>query len=615
MASISVTPLSLVAVMLIALAFAWRLFRQATLLEQRLHHADKIVTETLKSSEFQNLACDKASDGIIIQDEDGLILWCNPAYLRLHQRPAQDILGRNPREFALPDHEASSAPSVEDLPFDILSDELNVFQNQRPNGELFWVQINVSFHRASNERKTAVAVCRDITATIEQNKTLHDMNRQLQHKTTHDGLTAVHNRAAFLQFFEAALTRDAQAPVGLLHLDIINFKSINDRHGRSAGDAVLLHMAKILETTIQPPDFVGRIGGNEFIVACPKGSDLNALNDLAHALNAALADPFEWSNRVLQFDVSIGAAVSNTDTTAEDLLIRADFALSEAKRDRKIVVYDDKLLERHKTKIVRASELADAIDTGALDYFFQPQMDLKTGKIVGFETLVRWIHPEDGVIPPDSFLPLTQDLGLMAELDFLSMTAALTEKRRLQEAGFDGIELAFNASPEMLAHPDFINRLVWGVEAAGIQRSQIAIEVLETADFGHAADQQSNAAIIRDLRDAGFNIHLDDFGVGFAGLSHLATLDMTGVKIDRGMVTNILTDDVSYKIVRKIIELSNDLGLIVVAEGIEDQATSDALLDMGCDIIQGYWLGRPMPRHDLYDWLSARTQTPPARSA
>jgi EAL domain-containing protein (putative c-di-GMP-specific phosphodiesterase class I) len=179
------------------------------------------------------------------------------------------------------------------------------------------------------------------------------------------------------------------------------------------------------------------------------------------------------------------------------------------------------------------------------------------------------------------------------------MTCALREKQKLAEAGYENVGVAFNASPELLVHSDFFDRLVWEADNANIDHAQITIEVLETADFGNLAEGSPQASSIRQLYDAGFQIHLDDFGVGFAGLSHLATLNVTGVKLDRSLVGELSVNPTSQKIVRKIIELSNDLSLSVIAEGVEDAGTVLVLQSMGCNVVQGYWLARPMPASAL----------------
>ncbi len=192
----------------------------------------------------------------------------------------------------------------------------------------------------------------------------------------------------------------------------------------------------------------------------------------------------------------------------------------------------------------------------------------------------------------------------MGALDLWSMTAALQQKRLLDRSGLGHIGIAFNASPSLLSHPEFINRLVWSVEAGEIERAQVTIEVLENTAFGDTSQASSHAAVIRDLFHAGFKVQLDDFGIGFAGLAHLARLDVTGIKIDRTLVKDIMTDEANHKIVRKIVELANDLGLDVIGEGVEDAQTADALYKMGCRTIQGYWIAKPRPTEGLTDWLT-----------
>jgi EAL domain-containing protein (putative c-di-GMP-specific phosphodiesterase class I) len=353
---------------------------------------------------------------------------------------------------------------------------------------------------------------------------------------------------------------------------------------------------------------VSRIGGDEFVITCPRTPDLGFLGDVAADLVEKLSQPIKWGGGLISCEASIGAAISSDETAAEDLLAQADFALYEAKRGGRnhAAVYDTPMQDRHETILRRSSEFADALSTEALDCYFQPKMALDTGEIVGVEALVRWDHPTDGLVSPDDLLPIAKGLGLMAELDLQSMSFAIREKQKLVDVGFENIGVAFNASPELLVHPDFYDRLIWEVDGAGIDRAQITIEVLETTDFGDRSETSSQASTIRKLQEAGFQVHLDDFGIGFAGLSHLATLNVTGVKLDRSLVSDLSTDVTSQKIVLKIIELSKELTLSVIAEGVGDSATADMLREMGCNVIQGYWLAKPMPASALHAWLEVR---------
>lgn len=613
--------LCLIALVLILGPLVWRLSRENSHLGRCLNQAQKDMAETLRRAEHYRLACEDAPDGILIQDMRGRIIWSNPAYGRIHGYGSKEILGRNPLEFVLPQAVTPSAKVIAAFrydPKDPAFSGLNLYKNQHRDGSVFWNQVSVSFRRSANGQENAIQVCRDVTEQVKQEKALRDVSQRLEHEATHDSLTCVPNRAAFLAFMDEVMRDPACITVGLLHIDLDNFKAINDTHGHSAGDAVLVRTATALRNKIRATDMVARVGGDEFVVICPDVTDLAALGARSKDLIDVLSDPFEWSNRILQIEASVGAAFSDCDSTSPDaLLLQSDFALYEAKRSgrNRSVVYDEALHARHTLQIRHAAELADAIGSGSLDYYFQPTMSFETQEIVGLETLVRWIHPTDGVIAPDNFLPMVKDLGLMGQLDMLSMAAALAQKRRLNRTGLSHISIAFNASPELLAHPDFVNRLVWGVEAGGIDRAQVTIEVLETTDFGQITETSSHASIINDLRKAGFQVHLDDFGIGFAGLSHLASLNVSGVKIDRSLIRVLLEDETSRKIVRKIIELSNDLGLAVIAEGVDDVQVANALHAMGCSVIQGYWLSRPLPREAVEDWLDARKIVPLSRPA
>ncbi len=621
MAGFVVIFLGLCAIALILTPLVWRLLRENGELQHCVQSARLDVIKTLQKSEFYQMACETASDGLVIQDMSGRIIWANPAYGRIHGHPTEDLIGRNPLEFVFPDGVGPTAEEITAFRYDSndpANTRLQLFENQHADGHMFWNQINVAFKRFADGRENAILVCRDVTEQVAQEKHLLDIRERLEHEATHDALTGVQNRAAFLSFVNDALNDPNHAPVGLLHIDLDNFKAVNDTHGHSAGDAVLVHTARALKSNIRSSDIVARVGGDEFVVVCRDMTTLLNLEILAKDLSVAIAAPFDWTGRSLHCAASIGAALSSDlTTTPESLLVQADFALYEAKRGgrNQVALYDEDLHDRHACQIQRAGDLTDAIDTGAIDYHFQPTLCLTTGRIMSMETLVRWDHPVDGIIPPDDFLPMVKDLGLMGPLDLLSMTAALQEKHALNQAGFSNIGIAFNASPELLSHPDFVSRLVWGVEAGGLRRDQITIEVLETTDFGEATETSSHAAAIRDLRHAGFQVHLDDFGAGFAGLAHLAELDVTGVKIDRGLITNLLVDETSRKIVRKIVELANDLGLTVIAEGVEDLKTANNLRAMGCNLIQGYWLSRPKPSGEIHRWLADRQRRVDPRSA
>jgi len=611
---VSVFVITIVALLAATLALSIGLMVVALKLRNaasRLAELKKSLRDTRRASANFRTATEHANDGLVIQNMDATIVWANPAYCRIMGRDLDDMIGRNPLEFALPSRERPPKSAIRSFrynPDDPEFRRLELVRNQRKDGTLFWNQISFAFHTNAAGDQICVVVCRDVSEQIEQEERLAEARDKLEHEATHDALTGLANRTALIRFADQALADAAKTgrQVGMLHVDLDRFKEINDTHGHAAGDEVLRHAARQLSGHVRRGDMVARVGGDEFVVVCP---DLVALEDLravATKLSRALQVSIDWNDRVLVGRGSIGGALSGPGATAtDDLLSFSDFALYEAKRGGRgrVEIYDDALARRHSNQTRRAADLTLAVNSNSLTHFFQPKMNLETGRISGFETLVRWQHPEDGMISPAEFLPLAEDLGLMGELDLCSMGGALEFKRFLARIGRTDMSVSFNASTELLTHPDFINRLVWGVESGGLRRDQVVIEVLETTVFGDPGEECSGAAVIRDLRRAGFQVMLDDFGIGHAGLSHLAQLDVTGVKIDQSLVRNMLTDAASSKIVGTIVELCNTLGLTVVAEGVETREVAMRLKRLGCDYIQGYWLSRPLPREDIAAWL------------
>lgn len=577
---------------------------------QARRQAHRDTDDRLRASEFFRIATDDARDGLAIHDLDFVILWANPAYLQMMGRTAREVIGRTPFDYAFPPDATPGRAEIRDMMHEAQDrgeDTLHLFRNRRGDGTLFWNQISMGFRITSSGETRVVIVCRDVTQSVEQEEELRRMHDRLAHEASHDGLTGLANRAELRRFMNGALQRAAERGerVAVIRIDLDRFKEINDTHGHSAGDEALVDVAAKLRAALRDDDKVARVGGDEFVAVCPAVPDLVALERLGHSLSAALSRPFRYNDLDLFPRASIGCALSTPgELHYQEILLQSDFALYEAKRTGRgrVVIYDEGLHQRHGRIQNRAADLRDAVGTVGLDHVFQPVVELDTGRIVGFETLVRWHHEREGVISPADFLPLAEDLGLLATIDLSSMEAAMTMKRELAAAGHGRAVLSFNASNDLLRHPSFINHLVFGAETVGMQRGQIAIEVLETTVFTDHGERDSPARVIRDLRDAGFNVYLDDFGMGYAGLAHLAELAITGIKLDRALVKRLLTSRASAKITGTIIDLCSDLGLRVIAEGVEDAATAQKLHQMGCSHIQGYWISPPMPTEEALDF-------------
>jgi diguanylate cyclase (GGDEF)-like protein/PAS domain S-box-containing protein len=601
-----------------AAAAAWRLRQALRKVRAQLDATRRDMARQAREADYFRMAAEHANDGIVIQDMDGTVVWPNPAYCRIMGLPRTDILGRNPLAFALPARNRPDPASIRAFryqPRDPDLHRLQLFRNVRGDGTEFWNQINVSFRRDAAGRENAILVCRDVTEQIEREERLRLATRELQVRATHDTMTGLANRTEMMRVASEALhsARRSGTRLGMLHVDLDKFKEINDTHGHAAGDSMLVHVSRLLRDSVREGDLVARVGGDEFVVVCPGLRSLDDLRGIAAALLHNARRPLLWNDRQIPAGVSVGAALSRPDTGNADMLLQqADFALYEAKRRGRgrVAVYDETLHDRQMRDQRRALELREAVEFGDLECHFQPKLDLVSGRIAGFETLMRWRHPTEGLMTPGSFLDLVGDLGLLGEADLGSMSMALDLKTRLEAAGHTGLNIAFNASTELLTHPDFVPRLVHGVEGRRIARADITIEVLETTMLGALTADSAQGRVIGDLATAGFNVVLDDFGTGHAGLAHLAWMPVTGVKIDRALVAGLLTDTTSAKITRAIIDLCHDLGLGVVAEGVETAEAAACLQAMGCRLIQGYWLSRPLGAPDVLPWLDARSGLP-----
>lgn len=567
----------------------------------------------LKDAYIIRRMVESTSDGLVVQEMDGTVVWVNEAYCKMMGRDASEVIGQNPLRFV---YGAENAPSEEEIAkfrYDEAGNTeegLVLRENMRADGSVFWNQISVNLRTAPDGARHAFLVCRDVTEQIENQHKLEKAQAKLEHAANHDSLTGLANRYALLAFTERHLTisRQINRPLGLLRVDLDHFKEINDTHGHAAGDAMLVNVARVLQDCVRHTDLTARIGGDEFVVVCPEIDCAQDLLRIAQELSEGLARPVKWQGRTLQGSASIGAVMSQlTKDSAEDMLIASDLALYEVKRKNRgtLAVYDEALRERHRVHIERANALRKAIDNRCLDFYAQPTLNLRTGQLSGFEMLLRW-HLSDGqVLAPDTILPLADEMGLTAQIDMCAIDAAIDLKERLNEMGHDHLRVGINASADALAHPEYISYLEAAVRRTNIDPNQIAIEVLETVILDHAAEPRDHAAIVSRLHALGFHTMLDDFGVGHAGLAHLADLSLSGVKIDRSLVSRILTEGTSEKIVSMLIELCRDLDLRIVAEGVETAEIADRLGAMGCNVIQGYWIARPMPLDQVEAFVTA----------
>jgi diguanylate cyclase (GGDEF)-like protein len=402
----------------------------------------------------------------------------------------------------------------------------------------------------------------------------------------------------------------------IFSLQLNRFKAINDRHGYDVGDKMLRMIAASLEEGAKPGDLVARLAGDEFAIALSRPKE--ALKDAelqADELLKAVTRPMEAEGRLIQVGAFIGIAASDPqDGQIPDLLRRADIALDRAKAMRSArPTWFDEGMER---ALIVHSEIEQGIryglDHGQFIPFFEPQIDLLTGEIVGFEVLARWEHPLSGMIEPDRFIPVAEEHGLIGRLSEQIILAALT-----QGAGWDpSIKLSVNISPTQLTDSWLAQRIVRLLAEAGFPAERLVVEITESSLF---ADLDLARSIVTSLKNQGIRLALDDFGTGFSSLSHLRSLPFDVIKIDRTFVATMTQDRESAAIVRAVTTLADAIGVPVTVEGIEDAATHAAVAGFGCAVGQGWYFGKPMSGEQATALLrsrrSTKTSSPISRTA
>ena len=430
-----------------------------------------------------------------------------------------------------------------------------------------------------------------------------------------DGMTGLLNRKGFADRGEELRCRAAneQQKMVIFSLQLHRFKAINDRHGYDVGDHVLRMIASALEQLAGTGDLVARLAGDEFAVALATPQDkLPEVEQLAERLLRAVTRPMEAEGRLVQVGAFLGIAASDPgEGQIPDFLRRADIALDRAKSSCSArPVWFDEGMER---ALIVHSEIEQGIRYG-LEHaqfipYYEPQVDLLTGEIIGFEVLARWDHPLSGLIEPDRFIPVAEEHGLIGRLSEQIILQALT-----QAANWDpSIKLSVNISPSQLADSWLAQRIVRLLAEAGFPAERLVVEITESSLF---ADLDLAKMIVTSLKNQGIRLALDDFGTGFSSLAHLRSLPFDVIKIDRSFVSKLVDDPESAAIVRAVATLAEALRVPVTVEGIEDAATHAAVAGFGCAVGQGWYFGKPMSGDQAAELLRSRQSVAlPAASA
>jgi diguanylate cyclase (GGDEF)-like protein len=436
---------------------------------------------------------------------------------------------------------------------------------------------------------------------LARGQLLDDLQRaaaEREYQALHDPLTGLPNRTLFTERVRQAAALGPDGRLAVLLIDLDRFKEINDTLGHASGDLVLREVGIRLRAGLPDNHLVARLGGDEFAVLVPVLPGWEAAVAVGQLVRATLGQPLPVEQLELEVTGSIGIALGPDHGEDPELLLqRADVAMYQAKDGHTdIEVYAPERDQYSPRRLALVGALRTAIEQRELTLVYQPQIELASGRMVGAEALVRWHHPELGQVPPDEFIPIAESTALIQPLGQFVLETALEQVGCWQEEVGRSLHVAVNLSVRNLLEPTLVDRVAELVGRSGVAPSALTLEITES---GVMTDPEAAIALLWGLRRIGVRLSVDDFGTGYSSLAYLKRLPVDEVKLDKSFVLNMTGDPDDAAIVRSTIELAHNLGLQLVAEGVEDQATLDLLTTLGCDLVQGYHLARPMPADEL----------------
>jgi diguanylate cyclase (GGDEF)-like protein/PAS domain S-box-containing protein len=559
-----------------------------------------------------SVAMETAANAIFVTDAQGTIEFVNPAFETLSGFSREEALGQTPRILKSGRQEDAY---YQDLWQTILGGEAwsGRVVNRRKDGELFTVTQTVTPILDDEGSATHfVAIHEDITAKVEAEERIYHLAR-------HDFLTDLPNRYSLMERLthEARLAARHERPLAVLMLDLDHFKGVNDSFGHTTGDELLVGAAQRLAANVREVDLLARLGGDEFAVVQTELAGPDSAAELAARLIASLAPPFDLQDQKVYTGVSIGIAVSPpANPDPEEMLKQADLALYRAKEDGRngYRFFIEEMNTEIQRRMALGQELHRALDNDELFLEYQPQVDLRSRQLVGVEALLRWRHPERGIVGPLEFVPIAESNGLIVPIGEWVLREACQQVQRWRQEGLQPIPVAVNLSAAQLRNREFVDSVTGALSESGLEASLLELELTETALMEATPRTEETIAALSEL---GVRISLDDFGKGYSSLEYLRRFPLDKLKIDRNFIRDIRTSSRDATILRSVVSLAAQLGLDVIAEGVGPADHPELLLDEGCGEAQGFYFSRPMSPERMAHLLAEGDEriAPPGEAA
>ncbi len=584
---------------LVLAASVYYFIRREILARERTIARQKITEQRLH---LQANAIESSVNGILIGDADKPdhpLVYVNAAFGKTTGYSADEAIGRNCRFLQGGDTEQ---PGLEQIRIALREGKETevVLRNYRKDGNLFWNQLKISPVRNEAGQVTHfVGIQNDITG-------LKAYEAELERNTNYDSLTGLPNRNLFADRVQRALIGAARSGklVGILWLNVERFQRVNESFGRAAGDRQLKALGERLAKGVWENDTVARIGGDKFAILLREIASPNDAARVVTRLQEALAEPFSILGQEIFLGANIGIALYPTDAeSADSVVANAEIAMLRARREGSAFrYYTSKMNSAAAERLELEAALRRALERDELRLYYQPRVDLRTGRIGGVEALIRWQHPTLGMVSPVNFIPVAEETGLIIPIGQWVFETACAQSRRWRESGHANLRMAVNLSPRQFRQSDLVASVSRALERTGVAAEALELEVTESVAMDNPA---RSAEILRSLVALGISLAIDDFGTGHSSLGYLNRFPLDFLKVDQSFVKGTPGDADSAVIVRTVIALAKNLRLETIAEGVETEAQLRFLQKEGCEEAQGYLFSRPQPAADLEAVLGA----------
>jgi diguanylate cyclase (GGDEF)-like protein/PAS domain S-box-containing protein len=552
---------------------------------------------------FQAKLLDAVGQSVIATDLEGKVLYWNRGAQELYGWSPGEALERNLRVLTVPEELLDQAEAIRSELWAGRTWSGEMLLRRKDGSHVSVLGTATPFFDDRGNLAGMIGVSTDIS----ERKALE---AELERRASHDPLTGLPNRHTLVDRLGQALLRTKRGKegrkVGVLFMDLDGFKTINDSLGHEAGDRLLVTVAERLRKRLRPEDVLARFGGDEFAVLLEEVADASETIRVAQRIAESLREPFTVNDHQVNLSTSVGIALGSAHTKddPEGMLRNADAAMYKAKEQGLgcYAVFDPAMQTRAQERLELEAELRRALEQGEFVLYYQPEVSLYNGSMVGLEALLRWQHPERGLLKPSAFVPLAEETDVIAPIGRWVLEEACRQAKRWEEEHplASPMTMEVNLSSKQLRRRELARTVEEALTRAGVEAHTLALDITETVLIGAS---EHNAQALEALKKMGIRLSLDDFGTGYSSLSYLKRLPVDRVKVDRSFVKGLGGNATDTAVVRMIIELCHTLGVEVLAEGVETSEQAALLKDMGCDVGQGYYFARPLRSEELAEQL------------